>query len=185
MQLLGTMMILAQESTTAVPKRSWQSWDLSDSTRLIAYIGMLIVALVIGGVLLKYLRRQMVAKESKLAGTGSLMDELRRLRKEGVLTESEYEASRRAATAGMRASMSAGAEAPTAKQVSSASGPHASGKPPRPPPPRAPKPPVKPLTSGGPVDGLQAKPGFDLTGAPLPPRNQNYEKKPDEKYDPG
>lgn len=182
MQPLRTMLLLAQDPASTVDgvTRSWETWNLNDSMKLITIIGLLIVAVVGGGFVLTYLRRKMVAKESAMAGTGSLMDELRRLRKEGVLSEAEYEASRRAATAGIRGVAPGKGESGDPRRGGGST--HA-GHRAAPAPVRAPRPPIKPLESDGPGPGtdrgLQARPGFDLTGAPLPPRTPDDKKRLD------
>jgi hypothetical protein len=152
-------LILAQ---SAPPRRSFEDWSTRDSVNLVIIVGILIVAIIIGGMLLMYLRRRVSDRESALAHPGSVMEELRRLRKEGKLSEAEYEASRRAATARLM---------PNAASSVSA------GTPPAPPPARPrPMPAPRPQASADP-NARVAKPGFDLTGAPLPKPGEN---KPDQ-----
>jgi len=99
--------LLAQES---LPKRSWESWSLQDSTKLLTVIGALVVLAFLGGMILMFLRRRMVARESALESPGSLMDQLAVLRRQGKLTETEYEAARKAASTKLAASMNARSE---------------------------------------------------------------------------
>lgn len=142
----------------AAAPRSLDSWQPKDSIRIVTFIGLLIVFLVIGGIVLKYLRRRMLERESALDAPGSLMEELRRLKKTGVLTEAEYEATRRAATVGLRDKIAAGAAASTPRPA-----PRAQPIRPLSPPPRRPSQAARPSTGD-----RTARPGFDLTGAPLP-----------------
>ncbi len=131
-------------------------WSSRDSMKLITWIGLLIVAVAAGGILLMYLRRRMNDRESGIHAPGSLMDELRRMRREGLLSEAEYEASRRAAVAKLAADMSApkpGASGQSAQRV------------PRAAPVKAPVPPRRCVE---PRSARLARPGFDLTGEPLP-----------------
>ncbi|MGE3110148.1 MAG: hypothetical protein AB7O77_17560, partial [Phycisphaerales bacterium] len=86
-----------QARSTTGPTRSLSDWNFEDSKKLIVIIGVLIVVLVACGGVLMYLRRKTHERESSLASPGTVMEELRRLRKQGVLSEREYEASRRAA----------------------------------------------------------------------------------------
>lgn len=94
-----------------------------------AFIGIIAVA---GLALLAYRKRMLSAQDA--ASSGSLLDQLRRMHKEGSMTQQEYDAARKAIVSRV-----------------AARGP---GAPPKPAP-------AKP-------DALTAKPGFDLTGAPLP-----------------
>lgn len=143
-----SILILATQSA---PLRQWSN---KDSINLVVILGILIVGIVIGGMVLMYFRRKMNERESAFGNPGSIMEELRRLRKEGVLSEAEYEASRRAATSKLMPSK--GATAPAAPEPKSRPVPRPSAVPPR----RA--------SEGGKPTERVAKPGFDLTGAPLP-----------------
>lgn len=140
-----------------------REWTLDSSIRLITVVGSLIVAVILCGILLMYLRRRMRDHSSPLDSPGAMMEELRRLRKDGIMSESEYEASRRAAAAKLTTRPdAAGSQSPSA-----APGVAASARPITPSPPNRTIP--KPTPSNTPDRSPRtARPGFDLTGEPLP-----------------
>jgi hypothetical protein len=96
------------------------------------WLGLALVALIIAGLVVAWLRRRVLGSQSQRADAG-LFDELRAMRDRGEMSAEEYDT----AKAAMVAKLS-GKTAP-------------------------------PRTKPPPSDQV-AKPGFDLTGAPLPPR---------------
>ncbi len=96
------------------------------------WLGLALVALIIAGLVVAWLRRRVLGSQAQTADAG-LFDELRAMRDRGEMSLEEFDIAKAAMVAKL------------------------SGKPtaPRPKPP--------------PSDRV-AKPGLDLTGAPLPPR---------------
>lgn len=115
----------------------------STSTDVLIWVCILIVAVLFLGALILVVRKRMLAKDS--AAADNWIGDLRQMHKRGELSTEEYEAARRALTA----RFAGGAGAPAAAPSQRSARPHA------------------PRDEAG---ELRAKPGFDLTGAPLPPR---------------
>ncbi|MBX3404684.1 MAG: SHOCT domain-containing protein [Phycisphaeraceae bacterium] len=113
----------------------------STSTDVVIWVGVLIVAVLLLGALILLVRKRMLAKDKH--GADNWIGDLRQMHKRGELSTEEYESARRALTAKFAANTGSNAATPTPRPT-------------RPPAPRA-------ATSE-----LRAKPGFDLTGAPLP-----------------
>lgn len=113
----------------------------STSADVVIWVGVLIVAVLLLGALILLVRKRMLAKDKH--GADNWIGDLRQMHKRGELSTEEYESARRALTAKFAAGAGANAATPTPRPT-------------RPPAPRA-------ATSE-----LRAKPGFDLTGAPLP-----------------
>jgi hypothetical protein len=105
----------------------------------LALLGGLIVVIVLAGLGVLYLRRNVLGKPGSGGAEGGLFDELRRMRDAGTLSREEYERAKRRMVAKV-----SGAE--PARPVKKA-------------------PPVQALPGEG---EIRSKPGFDLTGTPLP-----------------
>jgi hypothetical protein len=102
------------------------------------------------------LRRRMLASENELTGARSLMDQLRVMHQRGEMSEEEYEATRRALATKVAAQVKGQGKVPGA-----------------PPPPASYSPKMSRAALDAARAGLEsgakvARPGFDLTGAPLP-----------------
>lgn len=110
----------------------------STSTDVLIWVGVLIVAVLALGVVILFVRKRVFAKEQHHAD--NWIGDLRQMHRRGELSTEEYEAARRALTAKFT-----GAPAPA----------------PTPRPSRTP-------AARAEASELRAKPGFDLTGAPLP-----------------
>jgi hypothetical protein len=102
-------------------------------------IGAIIVVAVVGGLILMAVRRRMIGGRGDADFQRGFFDDLRDMLKRGEITQGEYDA----AKANMAAKLA--------------------GKPP------PPKPPAPPGAVRKPDGSWVAKPGVDLTGAPLPP----------------
>ncbi|MFA6045425.1 MAG: hypothetical protein WC718_10610 [Phycisphaerales bacterium] len=111
-------------------------------------IALLAIALV-GGALILVVRRQLFAKDADQAGQGTMMESLRAMRDAGQISSAEYDTMRRNMVEAIRSST-----------------PRGKGNPAPPTTITAPLRPLPPPTLP-PTDRI-AKPGFDLTGAPLP-----------------
>lgn len=111
-------------------------------TEFFLWLGLAIGALVVAGIAIAWYRSRVLRGDAASAAQAGLMDDLRAMRDRGELSAEEYDAAKRA----LVARFSGGAPAaplPAGKVLKSA---------------------VSPPDAGGAV----AKPGFDLTGAPLP-----------------
>lgn len=119
-----------------------------DITPTLLLLGGLIITVVVMGLIVVWIRGRMLAKDGPQNQEG-LLSGLRSMRDRGEITPEEYDAARLSMAAKM-----AGVSRPQA----------GAGKTPAKGPPGGP-PAGKPLASPG---ARVAKPGFDLTGAPLP-----------------
>jgi len=129
------------------------------SLRIVYMVGAMIVLVLLLGLIVLHLRRTMLAGEKPEVAGGSVFEELRLMHRRGEITHEEFEVMRR------RAAQKLGGVGPSIKPLSSGGG---AG--------------VEPIISANPSAtpraadkpsaerGLRAKPGFDLTGEPLPRR---------------
>lgn len=112
---------------------------------------VLIGLVMLGGLLVMLFRRQLLAKDAGQPDHGSVMESIRAMRDAGQISNAEYEAMKRRMVDAIR---------------------HGStpftGAPPPAPPGIATRAPAPTLPAPGPKNQRVAKPGFDLTGAPLP-----------------
>lgn len=126
----------------------------STSVDVLMWVGALIIAVLFLGIVILLLRKRLFNREADTAT--NLLNDLRRMHKSGELSTEEYDAARKALTTRVAATL----PTPTA------------AKPPRQartePAAGQPEPPAE----------LRAKPGFDLTGAPLPTPPGPYDRKP-------
>lgn len=122
----------------------------STSVDVLLWVGALIVAVLILGIVILIIRKRLFTRDSDAAA--GLLNDLRRMHKTGELTTEEYDAARKALTSRVASRMPAPATPPRPARAN-------------------PAPPAE----------LRAKPGFDLTGAPLPappPPPGPYDRKP-------
>lgn len=113
----------------------------------LVWTGVLLVAVLVGAVVVFFVRRQMVGgdpSDGAMAG-GGLLDELRQMHRRGEIGDDEFERARAAMLARATGKPVAGAGA--AGRTGGVGGP-----------------------AGGGAETRVAPPGFDLTGSPLPPR---------------
>jgi hypothetical protein len=132
------LFILAQ-ATQRTPVRAGAK---AFPTDLVVGLGAIIIIVLFAGLAVMAMRRRLLVKDSAAATQGRLMDDLRAMRDRGEITPDEYDAARATMAArlsGRPASAPAAAPAPIPR-----------------PAPRASE------------QTIRAKPGFDLTGAPLP-----------------
>lgn len=122
-----------------------QSQASRAATDAVLVLGVLIVLVLVGGFLVMHLRRRFLGERDADA-PGLLLDDLRGLRARGEISDEEYDRARAAIVGRMSEAMGGRAPGP-------------------PPSPRAPA-----LRSPAPADPTLrvARPGYDLTGAPLP-----------------
>jgi len=128
----------------------------ASSVDVIIWVGALILAVLVLGIVILLLRKSLFARDADDAS--GMLSELRRMHKSGELSTQEYDAARKALT--VRVAGRTSPANPSETQTKRT-------EPPRPAP-------------GG---ELRAKPGFDLTGAPLPSpapkdRGGQYDRKP-------
>ncbi|MBX3357193.1 MAG: SHOCT domain-containing protein [Phycisphaeraceae bacterium] len=112
---------------------------------LLVLVGGMIVLAIIGGVVVMVVRNRLLAKSDSRAESGSMLDSLRRARDRGEISPDEFDAARSALIA--RTSFGEGV---TKRPVT--------------------RKPWQPAST--PADEPRSRvapPGFDLTGAPLPP----------------
>lgn len=131
-------------AAAAQPSRSPQA-----VAELILWIGVIILVLVALGIIAIYFRNRVHRADPSESQTGSLLESLRAMHRRGELSQEEYESARASLMAGMTGSQTA-----TGSHTRKADRPAAGGE------------------SGdreGPRERI-ARPGFDLTGEPLPPR---------------
>ena len=122
------------------------------SVEVLMWVGALIVAVLILGIIILLIRRKLFTRDESSA-TG-VLDELRRMHNTGQMTTAEYEAARKSFTARIAAKMP---DSPAPRRAAAA-------------PARQPE-----------TGELRARPGFDLTGAPLPQppaKPGPYDRKP-------
>lgn len=128
-----------------------QSGSTSTSIDVLIWVGVLIVAVLALGIVIVAVRRRVLARDH--AANDGFIEQLRRMHRSGELSTEEYDAARRSLTAKLAAGMEA-AKAPVS--------------PARPPGGARSAPAARSLPSTEPPQELHARPGFDLTGAPLP-----------------
>lgn len=104
---------------------------------IVLWAGSLIVVALVGGMLILWIRGRLVERRSEAAGAGTTLEQMRRLRDRGQLSQQEFDAARASLISRL-----SGQPAP-AGQARAAERPSEPG-------------------------AMLAKPGFDLTGAPLP-----------------
>ena len=117
--------------------------------------GLLIGAVILGGLILMWLRRRMTT-ETRGGSDATVMESLREMRDSGAISAEEYEAARQGVIERMRGEIQTGSTG--AANSSGVAG--------------VTKSPTRSATGLGrrlPGDSAVARPGFDLTGAPLPP----------------
>ena len=117
----------------------------SSTSEALFWIGLLILVVLLGGIVVFWLRRRLFADDRASADPGSILESMRAMRDSGEMSDDEFRQARDALV--RRASTR-------------------SGDAPPPTPTAAPRTPATP----DPTE-RRAEPGFDLTGAPLPPRD--------------
>lgn len=114
------MLTLAQQAT---PK--------GDIMPALLWLGVLIVATVVLGLVVLAVRKRVLANSSDVAHEAGLMDSLRAMRDRGEMTNEEFEATRRAMIERVRANLSTQGVSP--KPNAPPPTPHSGGPKPRPP----------------------------------------------------
>lgn len=114
-----------------------------------------IAVLVLGGLAVLYLRRRVLEQNRAMDSAGSFMEALRDMRRNGQISEAEYERTRKAMAAKLSAKLD------TQRSNGLFEMPETRPRPRPPAPPATAAPPPEPTQ-------LDAPPGYDLTGAPLP-----------------
>ena len=122
----------------------------SQPVQVLLWVGVLIVVAVIGGAVAMVLRRRMFDRDAE-SSSGSLLEDLRRMKREGKISDAEFEQARRALSQKIARSLD------DKRSHSNALRPRTGDSPPRPKP-----------TPKHPGPGRDAPPGYDLTGEPLP-----------------
>ncbi|MDX9910892.1 MAG: SHOCT domain-containing protein [Phycisphaerales bacterium] len=133
-----------------------QSQGSRAATEAVVVLGVLIVIVLVGGIALLYLRKRFLSENAGDA-PALLLDDLRDLRRRGEISEEEYERARGAIVGRMSDAMGVRSAGPR----SAASGPT----------------PARPAVPPDPSLRV-ARPGYDLTGAPLPQPGES--PRPDE-----
>lgn len=68
-------------------------------TRILLPIGGLIILTILGGLGVMAVRRRMLAKDSPASDQGGLLDDLRRMRSSGQISQEEFDAARKSIAA--------------------------------------------------------------------------------------
>jgi hypothetical protein len=98
-----------------VPLLAQQPARSGDATsQVVLWAGIFLVLLIVGAVVVLLMRRTLFSKEDPSQATGGLMESMRKLRNEGLMTEEEFQAARRAMTNRTRAELDALPPKPTA-----------------------------------------------------------------------
>ncbi|MFG0327138.1 MAG: SHOCT domain-containing protein [Phycisphaerales bacterium JB037] len=113
---------------------------------VLIWSAVLIVLVTVGGLVLLAIRRRLFGSHESTHDAGLVMEELRRMRDRGEISDEEFRATRSAMIERDWGGAPAGDAAPPARPVAS------------------PRPRVDEAEEGD----LRARPGFDLTGEPLP-----------------
>ncbi len=133
----------------------------STSVDVLLWVGALIVAVLILGILILLMRKRLFVQAGEDAG--GMLDQLRALHRAGNLSTEEYDAARKALTTRVAAKMGKPVAADAGEQERPA------------PTPRS----AQQQAAGE----LRARPGFDLTGAPLPSPRDDQPPAAGGKYD--
>lgn len=112
-----------------------------------------IAVLVLGGLAVLYLRRRVLEQERAISSAGSFMEQLREMYRKGQISEAEYERTRKAMAAKVSVKMD------TRRSNGLFEMPDTRPRP---------QPPAQGTTRINAPLEVQAPPGYDLTGAPLP-----------------
>lgn len=140
--------------TPALVGGTGRQWTEGDSLRLAMLIGAFIVAVVVLGIVILVVRRRLFVKDHEMAASRSLMDQLREMRDRGEMSDEEYERTRKALANKVAAEFKKPSGNPAGPERASPGG-------------RS----VRMNRMGVPQSGVEAKvarPGYDLTGEPLP-----------------
>jgi hypothetical protein len=95
MQLVPRLATVAQSSQ---PAQTRPVKGGVDATSIIVWAGVLIAVIMVGGLLLMWLRRRMFMADS-MEQAGGLMESLRKMRDTGQMSQEEYDAARKAMAA--------------------------------------------------------------------------------------
>lgn len=125
-----------------------RQWTEGDSLRLAGVIGGFIIAVLLLGIIILAVRRRMFTRDNELQGSRSLMEQLRVMRDRGQMSDEEYEATRRSLASKVAANVLR--DAPVAPEVRGTRIPRGMDG------------------TNGVASARVARPGFDLTGEPLP-----------------
>jgi uncharacterized membrane protein len=93
MQLLGVYTLLAQAGPPAKGR--------GDTGGVFLWVAILIAIILVGFVLLMWLKRRIFSADSAQEQSGGLMDNLRQMRDSGQISKEEYDATRKATIARM------------------------------------------------------------------------------------
>lgn len=128
-----------------------QPGSTSTTTDVLIWVGVLIVAVLVLGIVIVAIRRRVLTRDN--AASDGFIEQLRRMHKSGELSTEEYEAARKSLTAKLAAGMDVNrSPASSARPLPGPRNPAAA--------------PVRRAADR--TEELRARPGFDLTGAPLP-----------------
>lgn len=147
------MPTLAQDNPLPVTLLQAQGGSGGLPVQVLMWVGVLIVVAIVGGAVVMVLRRRMFDPSNDSSGAGSLLEDLRRMKREGEISDAEFEQAKRALTEKIARTLDA--KRAHADAIRPRTG-GATSKPARKPPPARPGP------------GKDAPPGYDLTGEPLP-----------------
>lgn len=124
--------------------------------QVLMWVGVLIVVAIVGGAGVMVLRRRMFDPSNDAAGAGSLLEDLRRMKREGEISDAEFEQAKRALTEKIARTLDTKrAQADELRPRTGGAGGMGGKSTRKPPSPR-------------PGPGKDAPPGYDLTGEPLP-----------------
>lgn len=131
-------MIPVQMLTLFIAQARVAGGSRADLSTIMVWVALLLVAVIVGGVGLFWVRRRLLGGEETEAAEGVSLQSLREMRSRGELSDAEFEAAKAVVLAQMGAAGPAGGSAAAAT--------------------------ANPIAPGM----LRARPGFDLTGDPLP-----------------
>ena len=115
----GYWMVIAQDGS-APPKQP----KPGAASAAVLWVGVLMVAALAGGILWLWLRRQLFAADAATA-PGSIMEDLRRMRDQGQITQEEYDTVRKRMVAKLAKSGFGDAKAPPGGPGRPSKGPRA------------------------------------------------------------
>jgi len=84
------LLLLAQAAQPAVPRTN------KEASAVFVWVIALIVVIMVGGVLVMWLRRKILMAEAASDQEGGLMESLRKMRDSGQMSQEEFDATRKA-----------------------------------------------------------------------------------------
>src|SRR4051812_25800028 len=89
----------------------------SDANAVFVWVAVLIAVIMVGFIVLMLLKRRIFTEAAGAEHTGGLMEELRRMKDSGQMSQQEYDAARKAMAARFAQGKDTAASSPTAKRI--------------------------------------------------------------------